>query len=128
MIRWSLIIDEWNFPISIRGSQRSLRTSLEIEKPPSLPKTTPEPDWRKPPSRPPYMPGPEDMEQLRYVYTDTEDYEAWYMANQGKPGFPDWDPPERKYETWERTRPDYYEEPREDDYYYDIGEYWFANQ
>lgn len=42
---------------------------------------------------------------------EAEDFNAWFMANEGKWIPPEFDPPERDYETWERTRPDYYDDP-----------------
>lgn len=116
-MKWNLVIDEWEFPIAIIAGFNDLGrlpvTSLEIEKAPSPTKTE------------------EIVEPFSISIYENRGDTNWTLS-------PEWiisHPPDRGDEENVRQReyPDdgilrEQDGPREGEYYYDIGEYWFANQ
>ena len=109
MITWLFWVDVWEFPVSVenRSIWRSTTSKILVE------------SSKKSDDAERALTETEAEKQLRWHherwdYRDPSRYT--FIPDQVMPlnnqEIPQWDPPERDYETWERTRPDYY-----DDYY-----------
>lgn len=106
MIIWDLIVDPWEFPISkkqLRANQQNRAIATIFATPESAKETV--------------LVGETEAEKQRrwhherWVWPSGDETDQPFPRDYPLP--PDFDPPERDYETWERTRPDWH-----DDFYY----------